>query len=124
MKKSHTFRFAFNNCNGLSLTPASLAFFVRTAKELQVDWLGLAETHLDSSKSYVRAKVKHSFQSLNGYSMANCVFAASDIDFGTDWKPGGIFQIAVDNLATRTIATWSDKYGRYTAQTHLGRNGS
>ena len=122
-KDPATYRFAFNNCNGISLTSTSLHFLVSSAKNLQVDWLGLAETHLDSTKSYIRLQLKNAFQSTQGYSMATCVFSASDLSFESDWKPGGICQIALENLATRTISNFSDKYGRYTAQTHIGRNG-
>ena len=123
VKASSTYRFAFNNCNGISLTPSSLNFFVTTAKHLQLDWLGLAETHLDTAKSHVRSQVKNAFQSIHGYSMANCAFSTSTLNFGSDWKPGGTCQIATDNLATRTVSTFSDKYGRFTAQTHTGCNG-
>ncbi len=94
-----------------------------TTRNLQADWLGLAETHIDSNKPHVRSKVLTSFRSKFGFSVTNCSFSSSDIDYGSDWKPGGVFQTSVEILATRTIYSFSDKYGRFTAQTHAGQNG-
>ncbi len=123
IKEADSFRFAFNNCNGISLSPISLQFFLSVAQDLQIDWLGIAKTHLDSEKPHVRAMVKNTLCSTSGFSMVNCVFSAGNVDYGTDWKPGGTFQVAVENLATRTISSFSDKYGRFTSQTHTGCNG-
>ena len=58
----------------------------------------------------------------SGYTNVNCIFAQSDLDFGSDRKRGGVFQLAVSNLANRVVATHSDKYGRFASQTFAGRN--
>jgi hypothetical protein len=83
-KDPRTFRFAFVNLNGLSLTRIALADFTATAKEIEADWLGVAETHLDLSKTHVQEAVKSSIQSPNGFIYANCTFSATDVDFHSD----------------------------------------
>jgi exonuclease III len=123
-KSKDTFRLAFNNINGLSLSSQSLHDFLSVTQDLQLDWIGLAETHLDSTKPHVRAQFKSAMQSPQGFPAVNCIFSASDINFGTDRKRGGVLQMSINNLATRTIASYSDPYGRFTSQTHIGKNGN
>ena len=122
-KDSGSLRFVFNNCNGISLHKDSLKFLVASSRALQADWIGIAETHLDTQKAPVCTQIHSSFQSHLGYSAANCVFSASNVDYGTDWKPGGTLQITVEGLATRTIEQFSDQLGRFTSQTHVGKQG-
>jgi hypothetical protein len=122
-KPPKNFRFGFNNINGLPLSPASLQDFIGTVQDLQLDWVGIAETHLDTTKPHVRETFKSKMQSNQGFLATNCVFAASDISFGIDRKRGGVLQMAVGNLATRTIKQHTDPYGRFTSQTHTGQDG-
>ncbi len=97
---------------------------VESSKSLQEDWLGLAKTHLDLTKAHVRSKVQSSVQSLFGYSLAKCTFLLSNINYNSNWKPGGTLQIALENLATCTLSSFSDVLGRFTSQTHVGKKGS
>ncbi len=99
-KLENSFLLAFNNINGLSLTLTSLQEFVSITQDLQLDWVGLAETHLDTTTSHVREEFKSVMQSTHGFPAVNCAFAALDVDFGTDRKQGGVLQMAVNNLAT------------------------
>ena len=123
-KSANFFRFAFNNINGLALTSSSLQEFVSVTQDLQLYWIGLVKTHLDSTIPHVREAFKSAMRSAQGFPAVNCAFAASDVNFGMDRKRGGVLQMAVNNLATRTIAQYSDPYGRFTSQTHTGRNGT
>ncbi len=84
---------------------------------MQIDWIGLAETHIDSTKCQVQEKVKTAIDSLQESSHSNSCFSESDLDYGTDYKRGGTLQIAVNNLATRTNTSYSDLMGRFTSQT-------
>ncbi len=59
-------------------------------------------------------------QSSQGFPASNCVFSASAVDYGTDSKRGGVLQLAVRSLATRTTDTHSDNYGRFPSQTFTG----
>lgn len=122
-KLPHHFRFLFNNINGLVLTHTDLINFISITKELQADWVGIVETHIASEKSHVRDCVFSAFQSKQGYNNLNAVFASSDMDFDVDRKFGGVLQIAVNSLASRTITKHSNKYGWFTSQTHTGKNG-
>ncbi len=115
-KPPKNFRFGFNNINGLPLSPASLQDFIGTVQDLQLDWVGIAETHLDTTKPHVRETFKSKMQSNQGFLATNCVFVTSDISFGLDRKRGGILQMAVGNLATRTIKQHTDPYGRFTSK--------
>ena len=124
IKERNTFRLAFNNINGLSLTKHSLQDFTTVTHDLKLDWIGIAETHLDSTKNHVRSTFKNAMRSSQGFPSVNCVFAASDINYGTDRKRGGVMQMAMNNMATRVIAHHSDPYGRFTSQTHTGKNDS
>ena len=54
-KLDSDFRFIFANCNGLPYTKLSLADFFLTVSDLQADFVGIAETHLDTSKQHIRA---------------------------------------------------------------------
>ncbi len=84
----------------------------------------IAQTHLNSEKPHVSETFKSVMKSPHtGFPAVNCVFAASDINFGTDRKRVGVLQMTVNNLATRTISQYSDPYGRFTSQTHMGKNG-
>ncbi len=65
-------------------------------------------------KKYVRSTFKNAMQS----SQVHCVFSASDINYGTDGKRGGVMEMATNNMATRIIASYSDPYGRFTSQTY------
>ena len=120
-KLPHHFRFLFNNINGLVLTHTDLINFISITKELQADWVGIVETHIASEKSHVRDCVFSAFQSKQGYNNLNAVFASSDMDFDVDRKFGGVLQIAVNSLASRTITKHSNKYGWFTSQTHTGK---
>lgn len=124
-KRPDQYRFVFNNINGIQLSHISLKETIAIARDLQVDWLGLAETHLDSKKHHVQAAVrKAASDKHNGFKAINCVFSQSDIDYGSDRKFGGVLQMATDNLASRTVTTYSDRYGRWTSQTHSGKKGT
>jgi hypothetical protein len=122
VKEESYFRFAFVNHNGISLSPVTLADFFQASKELHIDCLGVAESHIDSSKLHVRNKFMEAIHAPTGYNNAHCVFAQSDINYESDRKRGGVLQFAVHNLANRVIDVFSDKYGRFTGQTFIGRN--
>ena len=121
-KEDHLLRFVFLNYNGIPLTKIGLADFVQSSKEIRADFLGIAESHLDSRKNHVKHSVLSALQSPLGYSNVNGVFAQSDVDYSSDKKHGGVFQFAAHKLATRVTSCFSDPYGRYTSQTFIGRN--
>ncbi len=50
-------------------------------------------------------------------------FSSSDLEYGKDYKRGGVFQFSINQLATRTVAYHHDKYGRFTSQTFIGKKG-
>ncbi len=122
-KDANSLRFAFSNQNGIPLSLVALADFQASIQELQVDWIGIAETHMDSSKAHVCELFRLALQSSSGYNYVYCVFSTSNIDHGSDYKRGGVLQLAVNNLATRTISKHSDALKKFTCQTHTGRNG-
>ena len=93
------------------------------AQILAVDWLGIAETHMDTTKSHVRELVRSTLTSSGGFQYTNCIFSASSVTYGSDYKPGGVLQFAVNNLATRTVEKYSDPMGRFTSQSFIGKNG-
>jgi hypothetical protein len=87
--------------------------FLFKNKGLQVDWLGLAENHLDTQKnmsdlwSTGPCVDKH-----NAFKCTTCVFSQSDLIYDGNIKLGrGVLQLATDNLASRTtISSHSEKY--------------
>jgi hypothetical protein len=121
-KQEGTYRFLFINHNGIPYNSSSFIELTAQAQKLKLDWLGVAETHLDTKKPFVQEMIRSTLLSPQGYTYAQCVSSASDVDFGTAYKPGGVLQISVDNLATRTIKSYADPYGRFTSQTFTGRN--
>lgn len=124
-KLPNHYRFVFNNINGIQLSTTSLRELTVIANELQADWLGLAETHIDTQKQHVRNKIHQALSHKQyGFKATNCVFSQSDMDYGGERKFGGVLQIATNNLASRTITTHSDKYGRWSSQTHAGKRGT
>ncbi len=54
-KGTEDFRFVFSNYNGFPRSKIGLADFVQATKALQADCVGIAESHLDSSKNHVKA---------------------------------------------------------------------
>ncbi len=115
-------KFLFNNINGLSLSLISLSEFISTLLEVNIDWISLAETHIDLAKHQVEGQVKSTINSLQEFSHSNCCFSARNLDYGTEYKQEGTLQIAVNNLATRTIKVHSDSMGRFNSQTFVGTN--
>jgi hypothetical protein len=71
---------------------------VLQSQELYLDWIGIAETHLDTKKAHVKGQIRSSFLSPKGYRYAQLVFSKSDVDYGTEYKPGGVLQSALDNF--------------------------
>ena len=123
-KLTHHYRFLFNNINGIPLSETSLHEITITAQSLDIDWIGLAETHIDSSKKHVRHQVITALSHrTHGFKSASCVFSQSDLTYSGDIKYGGVLQFATNNLASRTVASHSDRYGRWTSQTYSGRQG-
>ncbi len=61
-------RFGFLNCNGLQFSAVGLADFIQSSNEFQVDCLGVAETHMDTTKLHVRNSFLGAATSHNGYS--------------------------------------------------------
>jgi hypothetical protein len=112
----------FSNYNGLPLSKTGIADFTQAIKSIEADCVGIAESHLDSSKNHVKATVLTELKSGIGFTHVNGVFAQSDLNYEGDRKRGGIFQFATQNLATRTTETFSDPYGRFTSQTFIGKN--
>ncbi len=51
-------------------------------------------------------------------------YPPSQVDYGSAHKLGGVLQIAVNNWASRIIATYSDPLGCFTSQTFIGKNGA
>ncbi len=122
-KKGHQdTRFVFLNHNGIPLTATSLAEFLMNSQAMAADWIGIAESHLDSQKAHVRETFKASLQSPRGYAKIHCAFSASDLDFQTIYKRGGVLQVATNTLANRVVASFEDKMGRFTSQTFIGTN--
>ena len=52
IKFPNTYRFGFNNYNGINLSSQALQFLLSTTQNLQLNRLGLAETHIDSNKPH------------------------------------------------------------------------
>ena len=90
-------------------------------QELQADWVGIAETHLDTAKAHVLDSSESALRATQAYTFSNCTFSTSDLDYKTEYKHGVVLQFAVNNLATRTVNSFADRYGRYTSQTFIGR---
>ncbi len=91
-------------------------------QHVEANWIGLAGARIDSTKRHVQENVKSVVKSLQAFSQSNCCFSASDLNYGKDYKRGSVLQIAVNNLATRAIKSFSDPMGRYTTQTFTGKN--
>jgi hypothetical protein len=124
VKQPHHYRFLFNNINGIQLSTISLRDITKASNALQVDWMGLVETHIDSAKQHVKQQVITALSDRrHGFVSSTCVFSQSDLRYDGDIKYGGVLQIATDNLASRTVTSFSDKYGRWTSQTHSGKRG-
>jgi hypothetical protein len=124
-KNPHHYRFLFNNINGVHFSSTSILELMSIARGLQLDWLGLAETHLDTHKQHVQSVVRRAMSAKhNGFKSTNCVFSQSDLAYEGNIKFGGVLQLATDNLASRTTSSHSDKYGRWTSQTHIGQKGA
>ena len=121
-KEDQAYRFVFANINGISLSPVFLAELFHYTKDLQADWVGLVETHLDSTKEHVRQTFKSALRFAFGNGPTNCTFAASDINYQSDYKRGGVLQFALHKLAPRTVNQHQDHLGRFTSQTFIGRN--
>ncbi len=58
-KAESDFRFIFSNCNGIPCTSMAMADFFLRSSHLAADWVGVAETHLDTTKAHVKALFNH-----------------------------------------------------------------
>ena len=108
-KNPHHYRFLFNNINGIHFSSTSILELMSIARGLQLDWLVLAETHLDTHKQHVQLVVRRAMSAKqhNGFKSTNCVFSQSDLAYEGNIKFGGVLQLATDNLASRTTSSQS-----------------
>ncbi len=89
IKLPNTYRFVFANLNGIPLSRATLMDIILDSQDLQLDWLGVAETHLNTTKYQVKEMINSSFHLARGYRYFHCTYSSSPLDYGSEYKPGG-----------------------------------
>ncbi len=121
-KYKTTFRFAFINQNALSLARMAMADFTAMAKELDINWLGVVETLLDLGKTTSKSSSRHTFNQQMVLPLPT-VFFLQAISTMAAIISTGEFYNSQRIMPTRTISKFSDQLGRFTSQSHIGRNG-
>ncbi len=75
------FRFVFTTTTVCrSLSPILLADFFLQTKQLQADWVGIAESHIDSQKLHVKAKIQQAMKFLWSTNAIHSAFSSSDLE--------------------------------------------
>ena len=66
-KSCADFRFVFTNHNGIPPTRTSYSEFFLATQDLQADWVGIAETHLDTTKAHGRESFKSALRATRAF---------------------------------------------------------
>jgi hypothetical protein len=113
----------FQNVNGLRLGNNGLDIldFFCHMRSIGADVIGASEINLDANHPFVRQALhRHRNQVWEHSRIAT---SSSHVNFGTTRKPGGTLLGITGNTTGRVIAQHSDKLGRFSAITLLGRLG-
>lgn len=99
--------FLFHNINGIK-DENNWFQIMSTMKELNITGFGFAETNM-SMKGYLFQKWNDIIRKM--FRVSRSVSSESDIDTGSEYKPGGTFTAVVDKWQSRTTETGTDDKG-------------
>ena len=115
-------RFILQNPNGIRVGPGgSLASVLEQHMYDEADVSIYPEINVDVNRSRVRAQIHDGCKKEFQAGQYRAVMAHSDIDFGTDYKPGGVMMIATGRTTGRILSVGSDDLGRWV---YMRMNGS
>jgi exonuclease III len=115
----------FVNVNGISYgaTGGDFATIGKTANDHGIDILGIAETHLDTTRFPVREVLrKAALQNLDT-THVKLVTASSNRQYNSYRKPGGTLLLTQGHTTGRCQKSFSDDMGRWCSTTYSGQNG-
>lgn len=90
-------------------------------KEVQADVICGQEHNLDTTQSCVRSIIFATTQ--QHWNRSRVIFGTTPIPFVNRYKPGGTFQVTVNNGTSRIVNQSKDKWGRWVLQTFQGKEG-
>ena len=114
LKNTEWTRFLFQNPNGVSIgSGGDIETVLEHAQAMGCDHFVLPETKLDTDKKWVKAKMHNHCRRIFGVGQYRAVMAASNLEYSTNYKPGGVLGVTVGHLTGRVIETGSDPMGRW-----------
>ena len=115
------FRVYSQNVNGFRLDRRGGNFdsYCAIMREVQADVLCGQEHNLDTTQPAVRSILFATAQ--QHWQRSRLAFGTTPIGFVNMYKPGGTFQMTVDNATSRVVDQSTDKWGRWVSQTFQGK---
>ena len=122
-KSEGVFRVYAQNVNGFRLNGSEGNFdsFCEVLKEVQANVICGQEHNLDTTQSCVRSIVLATAQ--QHWNRSRVIFGTTPIPFVNRFKPGGTFQVTVNNGTSQIVNQTKDKWGRWVLQTFQGKEG-
>jgi len=124
-KPPNTTRVYFINVNGISYgaTGGDFATIGKTAADHGIDILGIAETHLDTTRFPVREVLRKAALHNIDTKHVKLVTASSNRQYNSYRKPGGTLLMTQGHTTGRCQKSFSDDMGRWCSTTYSGQNG-
>ena len=124
-KKPHwTTRLLWNNKNGYQLYDRFGGEFFedcQTIGKLQVDYVGIQEPNLDTTKSSVNKKVHQAC--MRAFEHHKVTVGSTPLEHLNEYKPGGTLSLVTGRTVGRVVSSESDYLGRWTRTVMTGKDG-